>query len=155
MPGGPQKYNPTKPLKKESGPGRRKEGKSQRGGQGQLAIKWRYRGGGMYPGKITRLHPCTLHTNQKSPEENESKGERKEFFLLKLWLSTLGGRTAWTSQVTLATPSVTILLCRARFYYDGPYARNAREDAAEFALKKLIALFSQPSVCNCNPYCWN
>jgi len=43
-----------------------------------------------------------------------------------------GGRTAWSSTV-----EVEGRLVPARFWYDGQYVHNAREDAAEVALQRL------------------
>lgn len=44
----------------------------------------------------------------------------------------LGGRTAWSSTVTIQGQNIA-----ARFWYDGQYINNAKEDAAEVALMKL------------------
>ena len=41
-----------------------------------------------------------------------------------------GGRTAWSCTVTVGSQTV-----HARFWYDGQYVNNAREDAAERALQ--------------------
>ncbi|RDW89008.1 hypothetical protein BP5796_00176 [Coleophoma crateriformis] len=43
-----------------------------------------------------------------------------------------GGRTAWSSTVTVNGQNIS-----ARFWYDGQYVDNAKEDAAEVALKHL------------------
>ncbi|RQM07718.1 hypothetical protein DH86_00001748, partial [Scytalidium sp. 3C] len=43
-----------------------------------------------------------------------------------------GGRTAWSSTVTVQGQSIS-----ARYWYDGQYVNNAKEDAAELALKHL------------------
>ncbi|KAM3065852.1 hypothetical protein ACMFMF_010781 [Clarireedia jacksonii] len=43
-----------------------------------------------------------------------------------------GGRTAWSSTVTVQGQNIA-----ARFWYDGQYVHNAKEDAAEVALKSL------------------
>ncbi|KAG9243879.1 hypothetical protein BJ878DRAFT_422625 [Calycina marina] len=43
-----------------------------------------------------------------------------------------GGRTAWSSTVTVQGQQIS-----ARFWYDGQYVDNAKEDAAEVALKHL------------------
>ncbi|KAH8599944.1 hypothetical protein B0O99DRAFT_504166 [Bisporella sp. PMI_857] len=43
-----------------------------------------------------------------------------------------GGRTAWSSTVTIHGQSIS-----ARYWYDGQYVENAKEDAAEVALKHL------------------
>ncbi|KAJ5309096.1 hypothetical protein PENANT_c020G06112 [Penicillium antarcticum] len=49
-----------------------------------------------------------------------------------------GGRTAWSSTVTVQGLPGTVA---ARYWYDGQYVNNAKEDAAEVALKQLS---SQP-----------
>jgi len=43
-----------------------------------------------------------------------------------------GGRTAWSSTVTVQGQNIA-----ARFWYDGQFVNNAKEDAAENALKYL------------------
>ncbi|KAJ6015667.1 hypothetical protein N7540_010258 [Penicillium herquei] len=43
-----------------------------------------------------------------------------------------GGRTAWSSTVTVHGRNVA-----ARYWYDGQYINNAKEDAAEVALQLL------------------
>jgi hypothetical protein len=43
-----------------------------------------------------------------------------------------GGRTAWSSIVTVQGQNI-----QARFWYDGQHVNNAKEDAAEVALKHL------------------
>jgi hypothetical protein len=43
-----------------------------------------------------------------------------------------GGRTAWSCAIEVGGLSIP-----ARFWYDGQYVHNAREDAAEMALRKL------------------
>ncbi|KAK0125391.1 hypothetical protein ONS96_009238 [Cadophora gregata f. sp. sojae] len=43
-----------------------------------------------------------------------------------------GGRTAWSSTVTVQGQSIP-----ARFWYDGDHVNNAKEDAAEVALKHI------------------
>jgi len=43
-----------------------------------------------------------------------------------------GGRTAWSSTVIVSGQSIS-----ARYWYDGQYLNNAKEDAAEVALKVL------------------
>jgi len=48
-----------------------------------------------------------------------------------LMVST-GGRTAWTSTVTIQSHNIP-----ARNWYDGQFINNAKEDAAEVALIKL------------------
>lgn len=44
-----------------------------------------------------------------------------------------GGRTAWSCTVTIPGQR----LVQARFWYDGQYVSNAKEDAAEVALQHL------------------
>lgn len=43
-----------------------------------------------------------------------------------------GGRTAWSATVTVNGHNVA-----ARYWYDGQYTNNAREDAAEVMLTKI------------------
>ncbi|KAI4169442.1 MAG: hypothetical protein LQ348_007270, partial [Seirophora lacunosa] len=45
-----------------------------------------------------------------------------------------GGRTAWSSTVTISGHHVI----QARFWYDGQYVTTAKEDAAEVALQQLM-----------------
>ncbi|MCJ1294358.1 hypothetical protein MMC34_005916 [Xylographa carneopallida] len=50
------------------------------------------------------------------------------------------GRTAWSSTVTVASPSShpnSRQKLSARYWYDGQYVHNAKEDAAEVALRTL------------------
>lgn len=47
-------------------------------------------------------------------------------------ISSLGGRTAWSSRVT-----VNGIEIQGRFWYDLQYIERAREDAAEMALRYL------------------
>ena len=51
-----------------------------------------------------------------------------------------GGRTAWSSTVTIRG-NQTI---HARFWYDGQYVNNAKEDAAEVALQALTGAPGSP-----------
>ncbi|MCJ1267588.1 hypothetical protein MMC22_007473 [Lobaria immixta] len=44
-----------------------------------------------------------------------------------------GGRTAWSSTVTISGHHIV----QARYWYDGQYVNNAKEDAAEVALQQL------------------
>ncbi|KAL8807843.1 MAG: hypothetical protein Q9182_000492 [Xanthomendoza sp. 2 TL-2023] len=53
-----------------------------------------------------------------------------------------GGRTAWSSTVTISGHHVI----QARFWYDGQYVNNAKEDAAEVALQSLMASASAGAV---------
>jgi hypothetical protein len=50
---------------------------------------------------------------------------------LKLTCSS-GGRTAWSATVTISGQNVA-----ARYWYDGQFINNAKEDAAEVALMRL------------------
>ena len=52
----------------------------------------------------------------------------------------LGGRTAWSARV-----SVYGSTHHAKFWYDGKNLRNAREDAAEVALKYLNEMMGASS----------
>ncbi|KAJ5113712.1 hypothetical protein N7456_002246 [Penicillium angulare] len=45
---------------------------------------------------------------------------------------TRGGRTAWSSTVTIGGQTSS-----ARYWYDGQYINNAKEDAAEIALRRI------------------
>ena len=49
-----------------------------------------------------------------------------------LRLAAVGGRTAWSSTVTIEGTTVS-----ARYWYDGQWVDNAKEDAAEVALQQL------------------
>ncbi|EME44070.1 hypothetical protein DOTSEDRAFT_71766 [Dothistroma septosporum NZE10] len=49
-----------------------------------------------------------------------------------------GGRTAWSCMVTVHGQNI-----QARFWYDGQYVNNAREDAAERALQ-LLGVYRTP-----------
>jgi hypothetical protein len=62
----------------------------------------------------------------------------KPIFLPLGWIADLrtGGRTAWSSTVTVHGSSF-----KARFWYDGKNLNNAKEDAAEVAYNWL----AQPS----------
>jgi len=44
----------------------------------------------------------------------------------------VGGRTAWSATVTIQGQNVA-----ARYWYDGQFLNNAKEDAAEVACTKL------------------
>jgi len=45
-----------------------------------------------------------------------------------------GGRTAWSSTVEIQGTTIP-----ARYWYDGQYVHNAKEDAAQVALERLSA----------------
>ncbi|KAI9890672.1 MAG: hypothetical protein M1814_003741 [Vezdaea aestivalis] len=51
-----------------------------------------------------------------------------------------GGRTAWSSSVTIGAQQIP-----ARFWYDGQNVDNAKEDAAEVALQQLGVQSPTPS----------
>lgn len=59
----------------------------------------------------------------------------------------IGGRTAWSSRVSISGHSVA-----ARFWYDGKNLNNAKEDAAEMALNYLNG--SNPSSPSTNRSGW-
>ncbi|KAI4127112.1 MAG: hypothetical protein LQ347_004737, partial [Umbilicaria vellea] len=50
------------------------------------------------------------------------------------------GRTAWSSTVTINQTNIS-----ARYWYDGQYVNNAKEDAAEVALQHLLTNSNSPS----------
>lgn len=52
-----------------------------------------------------------------------------------------GGRTAWSSTVTVQGQNIA-----ARYWYDGQYINNAKEDAAEVALMRLNQQTTSPTV---------
>lgn len=52
----------------------------------------------------------------------------------KLTRTTTGGRTAWSSRVTISGQ-----ILAARFWYDGKNLNNAKEDAAEVALGWIMS----------------
>lgn len=54
--------------------------------------------------------------------------------------SLTGGRTAWSSTVTINQTNIS-----ARYWYDGQYVNNAKEDAAEVALQHLLTNSNSPS----------
>ncbi|KAJ5935599.1 hypothetical protein N7466_005146 [Penicillium verhagenii] len=56
-------------------------------------------------------------------------------------VGNVGGRTAWSSTVTVSGKNVA-----ARYWYDGQYINNAKEDAAEYALKQLLDQPRMPTV---------
>jgi len=51
-----------------------------------------------------------------------------------------GGRTAWSSTVMVSGRTIP-----ARYWYDGQYIHNAKEDAAEVALMQLSAQAHTPT----------
>jgi len=51
-----------------------------------------------------------------------------------------GGRTAWSSTVTIQGKNFS-----ARYFYDGQYINNAKEDAAEVALMVLNSQTRPPT----------
>jgi len=48
-----------------------------------------------------------------------------------------GGRTAWSAKVLIEGHEIA-----ARYWYDGQYVNNAKEDAAEVALQQLQVIQS-------------
>ncbi|OJD25133.1 hypothetical protein ACJ73_03501 [Blastomyces percursus] len=85
-----------------------------------------------------------MQYNEKQ-KEKRNKGEEEEIHaasLNKSWPATdaftstsllpSGGRTAWSSTVTIQGTSFA-----ARYFYDGQNTNNAKEDAAEVALTAL------------------
>jgi hypothetical protein len=54
------------------------------------------------------------------------------YVVADLFISYIGGRTAWSSEI-----SVNGQVFKARFWYNG--FKNAREDAAEVAIKAIQA----------------
>ncbi len=50
---------------------------------------------------------------------------------------SLGGRTAWSSQVKIFNNSIA-----ARYWYDGNNVQNAKEDAAEVAYNWLTSMIN-------------
>ncbi|EON66143.1 hypothetical protein W97_05386 [Coniosporium apollinis CBS 100218] len=59
---------------------------------------------------------------------------------LRLTASFLGGRTAWSSTVTVAGHQVP-----ARYWYDGSRVNQAKEDAAEVALQRMGMASTAPA----------
>ncbi|EEH35365.2 hypothetical protein PAAG_06412 [Paracoccidioides lutzii Pb01] len=57
-----------------------------------------------------------------------------------LFLSVPGGRTAWSSTVTIQGRTYV-----ARYFYDGKNTNNAKEDAAEVALTFLRSQGNPPA----------
>ncbi|KAJ5389428.1 uncharacterized protein N7496_000496 [Penicillium cataractarum] len=53
--------------------------------------------------------------------------------LIALASENAGGRTAWSSNVTVGNKFMS-----ARYWYDGQYINNAKEDAAEVAYKSFV-----------------
>ncbi|AEO59044.1 hypothetical protein MYCTH_2306956 [Thermothelomyces thermophilus ATCC 42464] len=69
----------------------------------------------------------------------------------KLFSDRRGGRTAWSSTVYVSGAPYN-----SRFWYDGQYLQNAREDAAEVALKCIMPVLmcspaSSPSTSSTTP----
>jgi len=60
--------------------------------------------------------------------------------MLTIFFSHSGGRTAWSSTVTVQGQNIA-----ARYWYDGQYINNAKEDAAEVALMQLNAQSRSPT----------
>lgn len=67
---------------------------------------------------------------QRLQEACNNNGYRQPVF--QIASDRRGGRTAWSSTV-----EVQGLTIPARFWYDGQYIHNAKEDAAEVALQRI------------------
>ena len=63
---------------------------------------------------------------------SDRRGQDISSFISVRCSSSSGGRTAWSSTVTIGGKNIP-----ARFWYDGPFVENAKEDAAEVALQHL------------------
>lgn len=62
------------------------------------------------------------------------------FLFSSLTRISIGGRTAWSSTVAIQGSSYS-----ARYWYDGQYLNNAKEDAAEVALMGLNSQSRPPT----------
>ncbi|KAL9058927.1 MAG: hypothetical protein Q9162_001484 [Coniocarpon cinnabarinum] len=51
-----------------------------------------------------------------------------------------GGRTAWSAHVTVVDATGSPRTFHARNWYSGEYVNNAKEDAAELALKEVESI---------------
>ena len=59
--------------------------------------------------------------------------------IIMLLIDLVGGRTAWSPTVTIPSAnSSSQQTVQARYWYDGQYVHNAKEDAAEVALRILM-----------------
>ncbi|KAJ5225478.1 hypothetical protein N7468_006703 [Penicillium chermesinum] len=85
--------------------------------------------------------PLAQVSGHRSQEEGEERGLTCEEHCRRTKLAPpvfnivsdrRGGRTAWSSTVTVQGQNIA-----ARYWYDGQYINNAKEDAAEVALKIL------------------
>jgi hypothetical protein len=63
-----------------------------------------------------------------------------KWLLLMFYIHETGGRTAWSSTVTVQGRNIA-----ARYWYDGQWINNAKEDAAEVALMQLNAQAHAPT----------
>ncbi|KAH8690894.1 hypothetical protein BGW36DRAFT_306805 [Talaromyces proteolyticus] len=82
--------------------------------------------------------PASPQGNSRPSWQKQLEDHCKEFSLaapvFNIVSDRRGGRTAWSSTVTVAGRSIA-----ARYWYDGQYINNAKEDAAEVALMQLKA----------------
>ena len=116
---------------------------------GSAAASWQER----LEGKLMPLEPIASADNmQRNAAKLRSTSQSSKSCLIdevsfhirhclrkvQLAYKFLGGRTAWSSTVTVQGQNIS-----ARFWYDGEHINNAKEDAAEVALKHLTG--SNPS----------
>lgn len=92
-----------------------------------------------YPFDSWTNHRLTFHVqnaveNHNSIPQNSTSSQTDEVMLFykhfKAKLTLPGGRTAWSASVEISGKTIP-----ARLWYDGQYLHNAREDAAEVAVK--------------------
>ncbi len=77
---------------------------------------------------VITIPSLTPHLHARARQPNPAAAHR----LTSPCFPALGGRTAWSSTVTIEGQHIA-----ARFWYDGQYVNNAKEDAAEVALQQL------------------
>ncbi|KAJ6124945.1 hypothetical protein N7471_012262 [Penicillium samsonianum] len=68
--------------------------------------------------------------------EDYCKGNKLSLPVFNIVSDRRGGRTAWSSTVTVTVQGQGQNIA-ARYWYDGQFINNAKEDAAEVALKTL------------------
>lgn len=79
---------------------------------------------------------------ERKKEIGQERGTRKVGKKERLTPNTPGGRTAWSSTVCIEGQLQHV---PARYWYDGQYINNAKEDAAEVALQRLHVIASPTS----------
>lgn len=99
--------------------------------------------------------PNSSHSFTKMSHRNLSNGEHPSYteyihsierillmsaFFPPFLQNAIGGRTAWSSRVNIQGQDFS-----ARYWYDGQYLNNAKEDAAEVALMKLNSQTRSPT----------